>query len=76
MGLIENMSYFVCEKCGDKHEIFGKNNVKDFLDQNSISLIGRIRINHSIAFGDDDGKLSKDIFDEIAKSIDSQLRDI
>lgn len=84
MGLIENMSYFVCEKCGDKHEIFGKNKVKDFLDQNSISLIGRIPIDPSIAFedddgnlnlGDTDGKLSKDIFDEIAKSIDSQLRD-
>jgi len=85
LGLIENMSYFICEKCGDKHEIFGKNKVQDFIDQNSISLIGKIPINPLIAFGGDDvdlvvensdEKISKDIFDEIAKRIDTQLKNI
>ena len=85
LGLIENMSYFICEKCGDKHEIFGKNKVQDFIDQNSISLIGKIPINPFIAFGGDDvdlvvensdEKISKDIFDEIAKRIDTQLKNI
>ena len=85
LGLIENMSYFICEKCGDKHEIFGKNKVQDFLNENSISLIGRIPINPSIAFGEDekdsiaensDENLSNDIFDEIAKSIDAQIKNI
>jgi len=85
LGLIENMSYFICEKCGDKHEIFGKNKVQDFIDQNSISLIGKIPINPFIAFGGDDvdlvvensdEKISKDIFDEIAKRIDMQLKNI
>jgi ATP-binding protein involved in chromosome partitioning len=79
------MSYFICEKCGDKHEIFGKNKVQDFIDQNSISLIGKIPINPLIAFGGDDvdlvvensdEKISKDIFDEIAKRIDTQLKNI
>jgi ATP-binding protein involved in chromosome partitioning len=74
LGLIENMSYFICEKCGDKHEIFGKNKVQDFLNENSISLIGRIPIHPSIAFGDSDETLSNDIFDEIAKTIDAQIR--
>jgi len=85
LGLIENMSYFICEKCGDKHEIFGKNKVQDFLNENSISLIGRIPINPSIAFGEDeknsiaensDENLSNDVFDEIAKSIDAQIKNI
>jgi ATP-binding protein involved in chromosome partitioning len=85
LGLIENMSYFICDKCGDEHEIFGKNKVQDFLNENSISLIGRIPINPSIAFGEDeknsiaenpDGNLSNDIFDEIAKSIDAQIKNI
>ena len=85
LGLIENMSYFICEKCGDKHEIFGINKVQDFIDQNSISLIGKIPINPFIAFGGDDvdlvvensdEKISKDIFDEIAKRIDTQLKNI
>ena len=85
LGLIENMSYFICEKCGDKHEIFGKNKVQDFLNENSISLIGRIPINPSIAFGDDDKdsivenseeNISNDVFDKIAKSIDAQIKNI
>ncbi|GIS86601.1 MAG: hypothetical protein CM1200mP17_11690 [Woeseia sp.] len=37
------------------------------LKENSISLIGRIPIHPSIAFGDSDETLSNDIFDEIAK---------
>ena len=85
LGLIENMSYFICDKCGDKHEIFGKNKVQDFLNENSISLIGRIPIDSSITFGEDeknsiaenpDENLSNDIFDEIAKSIDAQIKNI
>ncbi|GIT38077.1 MAG: hypothetical protein Ct9H300mP6_19450 [Gammaproteobacteria bacterium] len=83
LGLIENMSYFICHKCGDKHEIFGKNKIQDFLNENSISLIGRIPINPSIAFGDDDKdsivenseeNISNDVFDKIAKSIDAQIK--
>ena len=85
LGLIENMSYFICNKCGDKHEIFGKNKVQDFLNENSISLIGRIPINSSIAFGDDykdsilensEENISNDVFDKIAKSIDAQIKNI
>ncbi len=85
LGLIENMSYFICHKCGDKHEIFGKNKIQDFLNENSISLIGRIPINPSIAFGDDDKdsivenseeNISNDVFDKIAKSIDAQIKNI
>ena len=85
LGLVENMSYFICDKCGDKHEIFGKNKVQDFLNENSISLIGRIPINPSVAFHEDekdsiaensDENLTNDIFDEIAKSIDIQIKNI
>ncbi len=82
LGLIENMSYFVCEKCGDEHPIFGENKVEDFLNENNLSLIGRIPIDSSIALGSDQGNpvvadqaqgSLQDVFSEIAKEIDARL---
>ena len=28
LGLVENMSYFICENCNEKHYIFNKDGVK------------------------------------------------
>ena len=28
VGAVENMAYFVCDKCGEKHYVFGKGNMK------------------------------------------------
>ncbi len=83
LGLIENMSYFICEKCGDEHKIFGENRVEDFLNENNLSLIGRIPIDSSIALGSDRGnpvvvdqaqESLQDVFSEIAKEIDARLK--
>ena len=29
LGVVENYSYFQCDKCGEKHYIFGKSNLED-----------------------------------------------
>ncbi len=85
LGLIENMSYFICDECGNEHPIFGKNRVEDFLNENNLSLIGRIPINTSIANGCDEGspvianpdeESLKDIFRKIAKGISADLKSL
>lgn len=42
LGLIENMSYIVCPKCGEKIKIFESDNIVDFLNRNDLDLLGEI----------------------------------
>ena len=58
-------------------------NFKDFLNENNLSLIGRIPIDSSIALGSDRGnpvvvdqaqESLQDVFSEIAKEKDARLK--
>ncbi len=33
IGIVENMSYFVCTKCGERHEIFGHGGAREEAEQ-------------------------------------------
>jgi len=56
IGVIENMSYFVCPKCSDKHYIFGQGGAKRISEQYNIPFIGEIPLNSGIMQGSDVGK--------------------
>ena len=78
LGLVENMSYFICNNCGERHEIFSSGNVKKeavkfetpFLGELPIDI--NLRINSDtgkpICFTSPDGEISK-IYLSIAKKI-------
>lgn len=42
IGLIENMSYFVCPDCGSKHEVFGKSHIDEVAKNFNYHVLGRI----------------------------------
>ncbi|MBQ8177646.1 MAG: Mrp/NBP35 family ATP-binding protein, partial [Clostridia bacterium] len=44
VGLVENMSYFVCDKCGEKHYPFGKSNLEEIAKKYGIKNIARLPI--------------------------------
>lgn len=44
LGLVENMSYFECGKCGEKHEIFGKSHIEEIAKEHGITEIAKIPI--------------------------------
>ena len=49
VGIVENMSYFVCEKCGEKHYPFGKSNLEEIANKYGIKNIARLPITPDLA---------------------------
>ena len=45
LGLIENMSYFVCPDCGKKHSIFGNSQIENTADELGVPVLAKLPIN-------------------------------
>ena len=56
IGVVENMSHFVCPNCDDKHYIFGEGGAKKISEQFNIPFLGEIPLNSGIMTGSDLGK--------------------
>ena len=56
IGIVENMSYFVCPDCGKKHEIFGKSRLAETAEKFSIPLTASLPIDPKIAETVDEGR--------------------
>jgi Mrp family chromosome partitioning ATPase len=57
LGLVENMSYFECAKCGERHAIFGESHLEDIAKQYGIPNVARLPIDPSIARSCDAGAI-------------------
>ena len=58
LGLVENMSYFICENCNEKHYIFDKDGVKNEAEKFQIPFLGDIPIDKKLREQSDAGKPS------------------
>ena len=56
LGIIENMSYFVCPHCGDKTAIFGGGGGKRLAAELGVPLLGEIPLYPAILEGGDRGE--------------------
>jgi len=56
MGIIENMSYFVCTKCGTVSNIFGHHGAKDTAEKMGVPFLGEIPLDIDIRETTDSGK--------------------
>lgn len=56
IGVVENMSYFICPTCSDKHYLFGQGGAKKISEKYGIPFIGEIPLNSGIMEGSDKGK--------------------
>jgi len=56
LGVVENMSYFECSKCNEKHYIFGKGGAEKISEKHNMPLLGAIPLNSGIMSGSDLGK--------------------
>ena len=56
-GLIENMSYYKCQKCDSKEYVFGKSNSKDVASDMGINFISEIPIDPAMVDLVDKGKI-------------------
>jgi ATP-binding protein involved in chromosome partitioning len=55
LGIVENMSYFICDGCDKKHHIFRQGGGKTLADTFKIPLLGEVPIIEEVAEGGDSG---------------------
>jgi ATP-binding protein involved in chromosome partitioning len=55
LGVIENMSGFVCDGCGKEHDIFGTGGADRFARELELEVLGRIPIEPGVRSGGDAG---------------------
>ena len=78
LGLVENMSYFICDNCDEKHFIFSNDGAKKEAEKFQIPFLGSLPISKDLRIQSDEGRPSciddpngeiAKIYIEIAKSI-------
>ena len=57
LGIVENMSYFVCDQCGKEHHIFGESHVDQIAKRFGVENVARLPIDPAIAAACDTGNV-------------------
>ncbi|MFM1813329.1 MAG: hypothetical protein RLZ98_24 [Pseudomonadota bacterium] len=56
LGIVENMSYFVCDDCGKRHEIFGHGGAEREAEKLGVPFLGGIPLDMEIRTRSDSGQ--------------------
>jgi ATP-binding protein involved in chromosome partitioning len=56
LGIVENMSYFVCDCCGTRTALFGEGGGRLLAEELGIPLLGEIPLQPAVRTGGDEGK--------------------
>ena len=57
LGVVENMSYFVCDGCGKEHHIFGESHLEEIAARNGIANTARLPIDPRLSAACDRGAI-------------------
>ena len=55
LGIVENMSYFLCPKCGERSEIFGHGGAHEEADKLGVPFLGEVPLHLDIRTTSDNG---------------------
>ncbi len=56
LGIVENMSYFLCAHCGEKSYIFGQGGAQRMAEQHGAPLLGELPLDPEVRAGGDQGR--------------------
>ncbi|QAU14462.1 iron-sulfur cluster carrier protein ApbC (plasmid) [Halorubrum sp. BOL3-1] len=56
LGVVENMSGFVCPNCGDTHDIFGEDGGQSLAEEVDVPYLGSLPLDPAIRMGADTGQ--------------------
>lgn len=82
LGIVENMSYFVCGKCDERHEIFAHGGAKKAGEKLGLPFLGEIPIELGVRTAGDDGmpavlhdedSVATEAFMTLAKNVATRL---
>ena len=65
LGIVENMSWFRCENCGEKHYIYGKSRLEEAAAQFGLKILARLPIRSDVAAAVDAGRIEDVDFPEM-----------
>ena len=68
LGIIENMSYFICPKCESQSDIFGHGGAQKEAQSLGVDFLGAIPLDIDIRIGSDEGKPITEISPENVQS--------
>ena len=70
LGLVENMSYFVCPDCGSRHSVFGQSRIDETAERFGIGRVAKLPINPGWAASCDAGEIESIQVPELAQLAD------
>lgn len=76
LGLVENMSWFMCPDCGKKHSIFGDSRIEEVAKEYDTQVLAKLPIDPELAKCVDEGKIEffeGNYLDEAAEIIEKKL---
>ncbi len=81
LGVVENMSYFVCGACGTRHHLFGQGGGQRLAEMANVPFLGEIPLEPAVRAGGDDGRpvvlqsgsLAGQAFRQVAESLWGRL---
>src|SRR5262245_39100081 len=56
IGVIENMSYFICPGCSERHELFGRGGGERIANAFGVPFLGKIPLQPNVRLGGDEGR--------------------
>lgn len=57
LGLVENMAYFICPNCHERHHIFGESHIHDIATQYHLDVLAELPMNPEISKLYDSGRI-------------------
>jgi ATP-binding protein involved in chromosome partitioning len=67
LGMVENMSYFLCPGCGQRYDIFGSGGARRRAEELGVPFLGEVPITMSIRQHGDAGRTMQNFEDPAAK---------
>jgi ATP-binding protein involved in chromosome partitioning len=67
LGMVENMSFFVCSQCSARHDIFGSGGAKRMAQESRVPFLGEIPIVPELRVLADAGQIGKAFENEAAR---------
>lgn len=67
LGMVENMSFFLCSNCNARHDIFGSGGAKRRAAELNVPFLGEVPISTTLRMQADEGKVSAAFDDPISR---------
>ena len=73
LGVVENMSGFICPDCGKRYDIFGHGGARETAEERKIPFLGDVPLNLQLRSESDEGQLKQALEDPICSSAFDQI---